>query len=804
MRTSRYVVMLLVIAGILALGACEEGPGSRGPAGPPGPTGPVASPADDHGDTRSTATRVGLPSSTGGTLTEDDVDYFVVEVSRSGTLTATTRGSTDTLGRLEDSGGGTLAENDDGGSGTNFQLSRAVSPGTYYIRVSGYSGSDGAYTLDVSFTGSRRPADDHGNTRSTATRVVLPSSTGGALTENDVDYFVVQVSRSGTLTAITTGSTDTVGLLENDSGATLAVNDDGGSGRNFQLSRAVSGGTYYITVVGYPGSDGDYTLDVSFTGGSGPASDDHGDTRSTATRVVLPSSTGGALTENDFDYFVVQVSRSGTLTAITTGSTDTVGLLENDSGATLAVNDDGGSGRNFQLSRAVSPGTYYVRVSGYFGIEGNYTLGVSFTGERGPTGDDHGDTPSTATPTGRLGIAESTELLTRRGTLTESDVDYFAVEIRRSGTLTASTSGTTDTIGQLEHAGGATLATNDDGGVNRNFRLSSAVSAGTYYVRVSGYRAASGSYTLELRLAGRSRPPSTSEFDINIWAPPGELSGRLGTAVSYGVRFWESAITGDLPPVRIIRAHGDCPGPSLVGETIDDVTISVRERRIDGAGGTLAQAGPCSVRTGGLPAVGKMIFDTDDVARLNQQQLNDTVVHEIAHVLGFGTLWRDLLRAPSLVNGRPVGGRDTYFAGRRAISAFDSVGGSGYRRSKVPVENDTSEYGAGSLDGHWRESIFGHENMSPSINRDRSNPVSIVTIESFADLGYQVNIGAAQAYRLPGGPRLGGPEGITLVNDILEVPVSVIDRDGKVVAVIGVPSAVSEPSVGYVRAKELE
>ena len=221
--------------------------------------------------------------------------------------------------------------------------------------------------------------DDHGNSRSSATPVAAGSSTAGTLTDGDVDYFAVTVSQAGTLTATTTGSTDTVGYLENASGTRLDQNDDGGSGYNFRVSASVSPGTYYIRVRGFGSSTGSYSLGVSFSPSGNTGSDDHGNSRSSATPVAAGSSTAGTLTDGDVDYFAVTVSQAGTLTATTTGSTDTVGYLENASGTRLDQNDDGGSGYNFRVSASVSPGTYYIRVRGFASDTGSYSLGVSFT-----------------------------------------------------------------------------------------------------------------------------------------------------------------------------------------------------------------------------------------------------------------------------------------------------------------------------------------------------------------------------------------------------------------------------------------
>ena len=127
---------------------------------------------DDHGNTRRAASSMSLfPSIISGTVgtalsgnieTGGDVDYFQLTISQSlgsGTVVVWTTGNTDTYGVLEDSSGSLdgrgreLARNDDGGNSTNFRIAHRVSPGTYYIRVTGYGGySTGAYSILVHFT----------------------------------------------------------------------------------------------------------------------------------------------------------------------------------------------------------------------------------------------------------------------------------------------------------------------------------------------------------------------------------------------------------------------------------------------------------------------------------------------------------------------------------------------------------------------------------------------------------------------------------------------------------------------------
>ena len=103
---------------------------------------------------------------------------------------------------------------------------------------------------------------DPDNTLEGATPVDLGSSTSGSLSERDTDYFRVEMSNAGTLTAYTTGHVDTEGAILDSSGNVLDRDDDGGEGSNFRVSIPVSAGTYYIRVEGWGSATGDYTLHV--------------------------------------------------------------------------------------------------------------------------------------------------------------------------------------------------------------------------------------------------------------------------------------------------------------------------------------------------------------------------------------------------------------------------------------------------------------------------------------------------------------------------------------------------------------
>lgn len=254
---------------------------------------------------------------------------------------------------------------------------------------------------------------------------------------------------------------------------------------------------------------------------------------------------------------------------------------------------------------------------------------------------------------------------------------------------------------------------------------------------------------------------------------------------------WSEVIPGRLEPQAVQIGTNACgSGSPAINRTIDDLLVLVRIAPIDQAFGTLAQAGICVVRPGGgLPAVARLTLDDADVARLEGQgALGDLVLHELAHALGFGTLWipRGLLVNPSLPNSRGV---DTYFSGVRAVAAFDAIGGSGYAAGqKVPVEN--REGGIGTRDSHWRLSVLENELMTGFLTAS-SSPLSRVTVASLEDLGYEVDEQAADAFSIgpfPSPPRVGprvAPE--PLVDDILAGPIYEVGPDGRIRRVLESP-----------------
>lgn len=297
-----------------------------------------------------------------------------------------------------------------------------------------------------------------------------------------------------------------------------------------------------------------------------------------------------------------------------------------------------------------------------------------------------------------------------------------------------------------------------------------------------------GSHRITATVTDSHGASALDTIRIDVTAPPPQpgynISLRFLTSVSatHEAVFdsararWEAIIAGDVPDLQVTVGAGTCgSGSPPIDELIDDVIIFARVEAIDGQGGILGSAGPCLIRSSGnLTLAGSMRFDVDDLDFLtNLGLLDDVVLHEMAHVLGFGTLWNDF----GLLSGG--GGADPFFTGPLTIAAFDSVGGTAYMGNKVPVENTG---GAGTRDGHWRESVFNNELMTGFIDQG-VNPLSLVTIASFGDMTYVVDPTQADTYALPAPPPAPPPGGIRLVDDIWTLPIYRVYPDGRVVPV---------------------
>jgi hypothetical protein len=254
----------------------------------------------------------------------------------------------------------------------------------------------------------------------------------------------------------------------------------------------------------------------------------------------------------------------------------------------------------------------------------------------------------------------------------------------------------------------------------------------------------SGTVTVQMTFTVRVVVHDTNAFRITMF-PVADIPAGVQPHIDAAVALWERAIMGNLPAVAVPQAFftdGGCDGFGIKvnGTSTDDVIVLVNITEIDGPGRVLGRAGPCGVRQAGrLPFVGILTLDVDDLVPLiGTETLTDIIAHEIAHVLGFGTLWREL----GLIDD--AGGADPRFTGPLATAEYQALGGVG----AVPLE---TQGGQGTRDSHWRKSVFSIELMTGFAEPvGIAQPTSRVTIAQWQDMGYTVNMAAADAFTLTG------------------------------------------------------
>ena len=297
-----------------------------------------------------------------------------------------------------------------------------------------------------------------------------------------------------------------------------------------------------------------------------------------------------------------------------------------------------------------------------------------------------------------------------------------------------------------------------------------------------------GGLSAESSFRATVRQPIPGSFDIDLILV-GVMTASLEAVFIEAADHWMSILAAtelpDVPMSEFPVGCGDIVSMQNI-EAVDEIVIVASVDEVDGLGGVLASAGVCGIRAGraGLPFMGAMSFDADDLERLLETgDAREVILHEIAHSLGIGTVWQrqGLLRDPSLLSTDEM---DTHFAGALAIRAFEDAGGARYTSAKVPVENRA---GPGAGDVHWRESVLERELMTPFQNPNVRDPLSSITIQSLADLGYTVDITLAEPFML-GTPAMlydaAPAPRITYGPDVVRWPVVVVDRTGRVVEVV--------------------
>lgn len=257
-----------------------------------------------------------------------------------------------------------------------------------------------------------------------------------------------------------------------------------------------------------------------------------------------------------------------------------------------------------------------------------------------------------------------------------------------------------------------------------------------------------GAHTARLEVSDGTHAPVTSSAAYNVAAGltetfdivtqfVGTQDPRVTDAVAEAVDRWTSVLSRGVPDTLVQFDQGNCMGdliPSYDG-IVDDIVIDVIVMPVPGF---MGDASWCVLGDDGLPRLSFVRISTVGLDWLYENgQLTDLVAHEIGHALGIGSA------APWATFTQYIGEPTGYvFTGPRAVAEWHHLGGVG---TAVPLSR-TSD--------HWDETSLQNELMTCYIEFVPTHPTSAITVAALADLGFHVDIGAADAWTVPPEPGL--------------------------------------------------
>ena len=597
--------------------------------------------------------------------------------------------------------------------------------GRYFLVADSVADTVGSYTLGIDTLD--LPPDIAGSVATTAVIALDETLSSVIATPDDVDWISATLEAGQTYQLTMSGAgnpavsdVQTVRVFNSVGALVESVPEDQYEGPYATLFTAVApevSGTYYFELSGSPGFyDAELTL-VDTT-------DDVASDVTTLASVAVGGNYSGILEiAGDTDWIVLAIDAPqtvridlgwwdygyGSVDLVINGLRDSSGvLLEN-----TAVDDSGGLLPSLTYSFDTA-GTYYVDIGAADFDFGGYTIDTT---ELTVLDDFTSDVATTGTVEVGGFVTGSIE--------TSGDTDWFAVTLTADQfydiSLTANhtnssalhdpfITGVYDTNGDK-----LSNSSNDDNGDNtRNSSVTLKVEeTGTYYVS-TGAGQGSGDYLLSV--SDSAIDNQSRDFEITF-----DTTDDYAPILRSAATWWEAAISEPLSPIT----HAD-------HGLIKDLHILVKTEALPD--GQIVIGTPTQFREGGngLPYLGTLLIDAEAFAGLTSDAERAAILeHGIGHVLGLGTLWS--------ARGLASGAR---YTGPQALAEFTALGGTG---AFIPLENIAH----GGTGKEWSEDHFDSELMSAEFETSGPMPMSRITVGALADLGYSVDMEAADDYTLP-------------------------------------------------------
>jgi hypothetical protein len=474
------------------------------------PLSQAASTDTVRGDTNTTA-RLATPGSVDGVInTADlaggaDADWYKLTLNAGqGYQFNLTPGSTlDGAITLYNASGTQLAIADNFDTGAKEVLGfNSSTSGTYYVGISGYSGSTGSFTLASSVV----PLDTMAAGTAGAQTLAVPGSATGRIDPVDKaggldeDWYKVTLATGTSYKFdLSASALDAVLTFYDANGKQISQTDDGGVGEGESFTyNASSNASFYVAVSSYGGGTlGAFSLNVAALTGTSMGTDTvPNDTTTTATLAVGATVNGTINSTADFgDWYKLA------LTGNTTYQFDLSSLkldgqlaIYNSEGTYITSVDQGYDGEPETLVYTpAQSGTYFIGVSGYDVSIGDFTLKLTAPTIGGGV-DTVGDSMDTASlilvPGQVAGVIN-----------TADDQDVYQVTLKANTTYAIDlTSNFIDGQLGLYDANGHQVEFADNGahaGDPESLSYTPGTD-GTYYIAVTGYGGTRGSFQLNI------------------------------------------------------------------------------------------------------------------------------------------------------------------------------------------------------------------------------------------------------------------------------------------------------------------
>lgn len=506
-------------------------------AGTP-PVGTCSDDALEPNDSTGNANAV-TPGTLQGRICPGDPDVFRVDLNVGDTLTATLAsggsGPALLLDVLSDQGA-VLASGT--GSQTRTATFTSVQSGPHFVRVQGGAPDENTYTLTVAVQNATGACVDDGqepnDTTGTAASVAVGTLTA-TLCPGDDDFYALTANTGDALrvqlTPPATANLDVV--LTGPNGDVLATGTM--MGADTLLATAAQSGRHVVQVraAGSLSAAAAYTLVLERTPAANACVDDafeENDAQSTA-RPLAAGTHQATLCNADEDWFAFTLGTGDRLEAtLTFDDANDLDLFVLGPDGVVLDSSDGVTGTEVVAITAATAGAYAVRVVGYGDAEGAYTLVASVTPAPPTCADDAFEENDTraAARTIASGMQDAR--------ICPGDEDFYGVALNAGDTLTAAVSFTHGATSDLDvvllSPAGAVLAQSSNG-TGAEQVASTAVTAGTYVVRVFGRNGGAAPYQLNVTVMNAAPTCTDDAFEENDNAAAatsiaaGSLDGRV-------------------------------------------------------------------------------------------------------------------------------------------------------------------------------------------------------------------------------------------------------------------------------------